>query len=1072
MISGPTSLAKITKPRTQKVLPRKRLFGLLDENCPFPATWICGPGGSGKTTLIASYIEHYQLPCLWYQIDESDSDISGFFYYMSLAGEKTAPQRSKNNLPLLTPEYASGISVFTRRFFEEIFDRLKKPGVLVLDNYQDVSRECQLHEILREALTVIPEGINVFILSRSQPPAALARARAGNNLHELGWNQLRFHPQETRDLIYMLKQKTCPETLADHLHKKTGGWVAGLILIMKRLEIEQLPAESFTQLIGDSAYDYFASEIFEDADPEIQNFFLKTSLFPEMTPRMAENLTGIENAENLLFNFHRNHWFTNRYTSSETRYQYHSMFRDFLLNRVSRTYPAPFLSGLKDKAAGLLKADGQLDSAVSLFLESGNPGQALDLILNHAQMMLNQGRIQTLEQLLIKLPPELFDKEPWLLYWLGACKLPSKPAEGKKLFEKALAGFEGRGNTAGKFLCLCGIIDSITYSADSFKLFDQWLPKLTALSNDFETLFSPELKGKVIFSLLQAMVLRQPDHPELKIWENRGLQILQSNAPADIKVQIILPLLVYHLFAGNMPESRYFIDVYRDLAQMPDVSPLARITLKDLEAYYYWLSCQFEECRNAVNKGLELASYSGIPVMSAYMTAHGAAGALSSGNIGGSAEYFRSIEAGMHQATGWIREMFHTMFLWKALLENDAPKALFHGKCTIESAEKTGCPLSTSFDYLGLALAFHASGKSKTGIKHLNQALSISKRIGSRQTEFACHLAEAEIALDSGDETGSLASLQKALAIGSSHQYLNTWFWRPEAMTRLCCKALEAGIEPGYVQKLIRKRDLIPDNPPVEIENWPWPIRIYTLGRFTLLKDGKPMGLNQKALKKPLLLLKTIISLGGRDISENQIADLLWPEAEGDAAHGSLKTTLHRLRKLLGLHDAVQSVSGRLSINHKYCWVDVWAFEHILSEADSLRNSGNRKKELKRSAELTQKALNLYHGRFLQFEDQVFPLREHLHERFLAGVKMLCNYLEEQKEWEKAIETYETGIKVDAVAEFCYQKLMICNHQLGRKTEILSTYNKCRDSLSANLGLRPSPATEALRESLLSGNEK
>lgn len=1070
MMSGPTSLAKLTKPRIQKVLTRQRLFGLLDENRSYPAAWISGPGGSGKTTLIAGYIEHYQLPCLWYQIDESDADVSSFFYYMSLAGEKAAPQRA-STLPLLTPEYAFGISTFTRRFFEELFDRLKKPGVLVLDNYQNVSQQCQLHEILREALSVIPEGVNVFILSRSQPPAALARARAGNTLHELGWSQLRFQPQETRDLIYMLKQKTFPETLADHLHKKTGGWVAGLILIMKRLEMEQVSAESFTQLMGESVYDYFASEIFENADPEIQHFFLKTSLFPEMTPWMAKNLTGLENAENLLFDFHRNHWFTNRYASSETRYQYHSMFREFLLNRISRTYPAPFLSGLKYKAAGLLKADGQVESAVSLFLESGNFREALELVLDHAQIMLNQGRIQTLEQLLTILPPELFDKEPWLLYWLGACRLPSKPADGKKLFEKALAAFEGRKDTAGNFLCLCGIIDAITYSADSFKLFDQWLPKLTALSNDFETLFSPELKGKVIFSLLQAMVLRQPDHPELKIWENRGIQILQSHAPTDIKAHIIVPLLIFHLFEGNMAESRYFINASRDLAQMPDVSTLARITLKDLEAYYYWLSCQFEECRNAVNKGLELASYAGIPVMSPYLRAHGAAGALSSGNIAQAAKLFQSMEAGMNQATGWIREMFHTMLLWKALLEKDAPKALFHGKCTIESAEKTGCPLSTSFDYLGLALAFHVSGKSKTAVKHLNQALSISKRIGSRQAEFACYLAEAEIALDSGDKTASLASLQKAMAIGSSHQYMNTWFWRPEAMSRLCCKALEAGIEPGYVQKLIRRRNLTPDNPPVEIENWPWPIRIYTLGRFALLKDGRPLGLKQKARQEPLLLLKTIISLGGRDISENRIADLLWPEADGDAAHGSLKTTLHRLRKLLGLHDAIESVSGCLSLNHKYCWVDVWAFERILSKADSVWNSAGGEKDLKRTAELTQKALSLYHGPFLQSEDQVFPLCEHLHKRFLAGVKMLGNYLEKQKEWEKAIETYETGIKVDAVAEFCYQRLMICNHQLGRKTEALLTYNKCREALAANHGLRPSSATEAVRKSIFSEKE-
>jgi len=37
-------------------------------------------------------------------------------------------------------------------------------------------------------------------------------------------------------------------------------------------------------------------------------------------------------------------------------------------------------------------------------------------------------------------------------------------------------------------------------------------------------------------------------------------------------------------------------------------------------------------------------------------------------------------------------------------------------------------------------------------------------------------------------------------------------------MARLCARALEAGVEVEYVRDLIRKRGLIPEEPPVEIE--------------------------------------------------------------------------------------------------------------------------------------------------------------------------------------------------------------------------------------------------------------
>lgn len=115
--------AKITRPSMSGVIPRKRLFRLLDGMRTKPVTWISCMAGAGKTTLAASYLDARKLPCLWYSVDGGDSDIASFFYYLGQAAQKAAPKFRKP-LPLLAPEYQMGLPVFASRFFEELYRRL------------------------------------------------------------------------------------------------------------------------------------------------------------------------------------------------------------------------------------------------------------------------------------------------------------------------------------------------------------------------------------------------------------------------------------------------------------------------------------------------------------------------------------------------------------------------------------------------------------------------------------------------------------------------------------------------------------------------------------------------------------------------------------------------------------------------------------------------------------------------------------------------------------------------------------------------------------------------------------
>jgi DNA-binding SARP family transcriptional activator len=528
-------------------------------------------------------------------------------------------------------------------------------------------------------------------------------------------------------------------------------------------------------------------------------------------------------------------------------------------------------------------------------------------------------------------------------------------------------------------------------------------------------------------------------------------------------------LILNRLFTGNLTEAEYFINICRGLAKSPDIGPLGLTILKELESFYYWLSGKFEKCHAASTEALNLASATGVYIMNFFVLGHGAAGVLSSGDLASAEAVLSNIARELNRAGAWERGLFHTLATWKALLLEDFAQATFHGELAVQCSQEAGFLGSDPVTHLGQALALHASGRINQAAEQLAQAFSLCYRVKSRQVEFGCHLAQAEFALDSGDEATVIDSLQKAMSLGKAQGYVNTWFWRPAVMARLCCKALEANIEVEYVQDLIRKRDLVPDEPPLEIENWPWPIKIYTLGVFALTIDGEPFSFSGRVRQKPFSLLKALIALGGKGVHEHQIHDALWPDAEGDAAYNAFSTTLHRLRKVLRSERAITVSEGKVSLDGHFCWVDAWPVERVLGQAETAWEEGERRSEFEEAVQLTEKAMAMKEGVFLPGESEswTIPFRERLKDKFLRCVKRLGSYYRAMNQHEKAIHCYSKGLEFDPFVEYFYQELMSCYGDLGLRSEALRTYQRCCDNLSEVLGVEPSGKTKSIYQSLL-----
>jgi LuxR family maltose regulon positive regulatory protein len=1058
---SPARLAKLTRPRLTDVLLRERLFRRLDDRrCPI--VWIHGPPGAGKTTLASSYIAERSLRHLWYQLDAGDGDLATFFHYLGVAVAGAAP-RPRKPLPHLTAEYLAGLPVFARRFFEALGERLEPPFALVLDNYQEVPADSAFHAVLREGLAALPQGVVTLVLSRASAPPELARARANHELALLGWNELQLTLEEVKAIEHLRRPGRRSDSYRE-LYSKTCGWAAGLVLLLEQegsAPCARPPARDNPQVL----FDYFAGEIFARLDQRTQDVLLASALLPTMKQTMVEELIGTPGAGSVLADLHRRNYFiTLKRPPPDPVYEYHPLFRDFLLTRGKAEFSASRVEALQKKAAALYEADGQPENAAELLHAARDVEALARLVVTHARALTEQGRGQVLEGWLSDLPADAYEREPWLDYWRGMCRLPFDPLRARTHFERAYRRFKARRELTGSCLAWCALVDSVAFGWGDFKPLERWLAEMEDVLAVEPRLASAELEAQVACGMFLALMYARPQHPDMARWEQRARQIILEGGNRRLQERVGNHLLVYYTWwIGDLAKAELLVTTLGAQIQRPGVAPLTQIIWHTMAAGYYWMSAANAKCIACVDRGLEIGDASGVHAWDMLLCSQGVFASLSSDDTDLAARYLRRMETRLSTSPPMEAgmSMYEYLSAWHRATQGDLAAAREFAHTAVAMAEKAGAqfPAAAMRNDLGRLLVY--LGDTEEGLALIRQARSEGRTMKTQTLEYLTLLSEAEIAMTRGEEQACLECLRRALAVGGAQQFQNHTWWCSQTMSRLYAKALAHGIEEKYVAGVIRKRRLAPPEEALPLENWPWLLRVHTLGRFAVLKDGGPMDFARKASRKPLELLKALIAFGGAEVGQGALIDALWPESEGDRAQQSFEMALHRLRKLFGA-DAMLALKGqRLTLDARYVWVDSWALERALQRLQAALGCDAEPAALDT---LERQLCSLYPGHFLPGETAAWAVerRERLRNRFLLSLEKLGTHHEARCDGPRALRCYQHGVDIEPLSETLCYRLMCCHRALGQPAEALAVYRRCRTALTSLLGTAPAREIEAL----------
>jgi LuxR family maltose regulon positive regulatory protein len=450
----PLILNKVASPRyATPTLRRARLIDWLNQAAPGRATVIAADAGYGKTTLLWQWEREVEFPCYWYKLDRNDRDWTLHISYLAESIAKRHPGFGRRTHSMLEQMGGPGSSRpgVTAYLLAEMHKRLAEPCTFIIDDWHYVNAVTEVRGLWNQILRDAPSTCRFVFASRVKPTLQFARFKTHGGYAELKTDALRFTEAEIEELFRDIYRDPLEPGQVAELERRTEGWAASLQLVEVSLRERHSPDErqafiqSITATKDSDLFDFLAEEVLDQQPEDTRNFLLSTSILQQITPEVAERLTGSHDGRRELTALEQRGLFTNRL--DEVRYRYHNLFREFLERRLVAERSDAEVIGLHIHAASYFETTEQWPEAIHHYLRAGLHRQAARLIAKYGEDVVSEGRLGLVDEWLQQLPEETIKQNARLSLLFGeACGIRGDWDRALDALDRARTYFARKGD--------------------------------------------------------------------------------------------------------------------------------------------------------------------------------------------------------------------------------------------------------------------------------------------------------------------------------------------------------------------------------------------------------------------------------------------------------------------------------------------------------------------------------------------------------------------------------------------------------------------------------------------------
>ncbi len=1060
---------KLTPPRLHKrILERPRLTRRLLETLDYRLTIVQAGAGYGKSTALAALAES-AYPLAWYHLSVEDTDPLIFLLHLLYSFRAVLPRLAETALALLEAWEGSGRDLPWTTAIDALINELSghahSPMFLVLDDFDFLSEATDSVHILNRLVGRAPPDLHVILSSRYPPrlPTLLTWKVRGEVL-EIGQKEFAFRPSEIASLFHEQYRLALTPKEVGQLAADTEGWAIALQLVWQGLQSGAVStlAQALERLSGPSEnlFAYLSQEVLEQQPPDVQEFLLVTAVLREMTCSTCDCLRGANDSAQILAYLLESGLFAVDLGNGHARYQ--ALFRDFLCHQLT---PLAAQAAHR-KAAACWQRHGEREEAIYHLLRASAFEDAACILDQLGREMVRGGRLDTLAGWIGALPPDVLERHPPLLVYLGdAARLHSRFDEALGWYRQAEERSRARGDARGIGQTLRGqarvYLDTVNPSQAEHLLQDAL--RLADGQDDRES--RARLLELLAENQLNLGRLDEAEELRARVRELRE----EGPGKAELAVRVLLR-------TGQLDQARRLLEERAAAErQEPILRPRAHRETLLLLSLILSFQGEGEEAYRYAVEGTERGQTLDSPFVTAvgYMRQ-------------GHAWLLREAAGGYDESCRCFRE---AIALGDTLAVPRLKVEAFWGLCRahgfqgeielaeraaeqgIEIARQAGDEWIAAITGVSMGAGYALARRHDDATNWLTQASTIFRECGDTFGEAVARLWQCLVWQEMGDTARLEHGVDELLRLVREHAYVYLFSHKtllgppdPRRSVPLLLFARDTSRRQAYAQNVLGRMGL------GRLELHPgYQLRVQTLGSFRVWRGTREVALQEWRREKARHLFQLMLTHRHKMMDRDQIVEMLWPGLTPEAARRDFKVALSTLFRVLeperkrGAPSAYVLRDGSLYGLRPGAdlWLDAEQFERLVAE-------GDRHPDPEAGIACYRQALALYPGEYLQeclYEDWCSEERERLLTTYLRTAERLARALAEREQWEEVIATCRSILARDDCWERAYRLMMTAYVRLGDRVQALRTYQSCVERL-AELGIEPSNATVCLSESI------